>query len=175
MAGEVLIRKAQEADSAGIVAVWQDGLEDGEASFLPPEAAQQEGLAGFLSAPRLVVEDGGKIIGFAFLKSFADSAKKSHYSGVAEMSIYLLRSHHGHGIGGKLLSALIEASEAEGFWTLLAKIFRENEASRALLLRHGFTEVGTLERLARQPHGRFANQWRDVILFARRSDTVGLD
>ena len=174
MTSKILIRKAQEADNAEVIAVWQDGLEDGAASFLPPQAAQREGLAGFLPAPRLVVEDGGKVIGFAFLKSFADSAKKSHYSGVAEMSIYLLRSHHGHGIGSQLLEALIEASEAEGFWTLLAKIFRENTASRALLLRYGFSEVGTLEKLAKQRHGTFANQWRDVILFARRSDTVGL-
>ena len=175
MPSDLTIRSARAADSAGVLAVWREGLADGEASFLPPSAATPDALASFLPAPRLVALSDGALIGFAFLKAFADSAARAHYSGVAEASIYLRSAHHGRGVGAALLSALIAESEAGGFWTLLAKIFAENQASRALLLRHGFNEVGVLERFGRQEHGRFADQWRDVILYARRSDIAGVD
>jgi phosphinothricin acetyltransferase len=68
-----------------------------------------------------------------------------------------------------LLLALIEASERDGFWTLRAGIFPENAASIALHERCGFELVGVSKRIGQMPDGR----WRDVLLFERRSPSVG--
>lgn len=75
----------------------------------------------------------------------------------------------GRGVGRALLQALIEASERAGFWTLEAGIFPENRASLALHERCGFTRVGVRRRVGQMRDGR----WRDVLLYERRSSTVG--
>jgi L-amino acid N-acyltransferase YncA len=64
---------------------------------------------------------------------------------------------------------LIESSERAGFWTLQAGIFPENEGSIALHERCGFRLVGTREQVGRTKDG----QWRDVMLYERRSQLVG--
>jgi Sortase and related acyltransferases len=74
------------------------------------------------------------------------------------------------GVGSALLSALIAASEQEGFWTLQAGIFPENEASLTLHAKDGFRVVGRRERPGRMKDGR----WRDVLLIERRSRKIGL-
>ena len=75
------------------------------------------------------------------------------------------------GIGRALLEALIQTSEREGFWTLKAGIFPENAASIALHERCGFELIGVSRRIGQMPDGR----WRDVMLYERRSATVGAD
>ena len=72
----------------------------------------------------------------------------------------------GKGVGRKLLSALIERAEAEGYWTLLAGVFPENEASLALHTALGFRVVGRHEGL-----GERDGVWRDVVLLEYRSTT----
>ena len=91
------------------------------------------------------------------------------YSGVAWDSIYVAEAARGRGVGRALLEAVIPASEAAGFWTLVAGVLADNAASRALHVRCGFREVGVQRRVGRDPTGR----WRDVVLLERRSETVG--
>jgi phosphinothricin acetyltransferase len=87
------------------------------------------------------------------------------------VSIYVDPACARRGIGRTLLAALIDASERDGFWTLKAGIFPENLASIALHERLGFRPVGVSLRIGQMPDGR----WRDVLLFERRSATVGAD
>jgi L-amino acid N-acyltransferase YncA len=75
------------------------------------------------------------------------------------------------GVGRALLDALIETSEREGFWTLKAGIFPENVASVTLHESAGFELVGTSKRIGQMPDGR----WRDVVLYERRSASIGCD
>jgi L-amino acid N-acyltransferase YncA len=70
-----------------------------------------------------------------------------------------------------LLEAVIPASEAAGFWTLLAGVLTENSASLALHEAVGFRRVGVERGLGQDARGR----WRDVVLLERRSATVGVD
>jgi phosphinothricin acetyltransferase len=90
---------------------------------------------------------------------------------VGAVSIYVEPSRARRGVGRALLSALIEASERVGFWTLQAGIFPENTASIALHEGCGFELVGVHRRIGQMPDGR----WRDVLLYERRSPTVGAD
>ena len=87
------------------------------------------------------------------------------------MSIYVDPACARQGVGRTLLDALIKISERKGFWTLKAGIFPENAASIALHEHAGFRLVGTSRRIGQMPDGR----WRDVMLYERRSATVGQD
>ncbi|MGH2911813.1 MAG: GNAT family N-acetyltransferase, partial [Solirubrobacteraceae bacterium] len=91
------------------------------------------------------------------------------YRGVGEVGVYVAQHHARRGIGRVLLNALIDSSERAGFWTLQAGIFPENEASIALHESCGFRLVGRRERVGKMADGR----WREVMLYERRSDTVG--
>jgi L-amino acid N-acyltransferase YncA len=57
------------------------------------------------------------------------------------------------------MTALLEAAEGAGFWKLLSRIFPENTASRALMVKLGFCEVGTYRR-----HGKLDGKWRDCVI-----------
>jgi L-amino acid N-acyltransferase YncA len=86
-----------------------------------------------------------------------------------QRSAYVASEAHGKGVGEALLSALIEESEKEGFWTLQAGIFPENKSSIALHKKHGFRILGVREKL-----GKMGEKWRDVVLLERRSKVVGV-
>lgn len=60
------------------------------------------------------------------------------------------------------MEALIAAATEHGFWKLVSRIFPENAASRSLLRRVGFCEVGVYRR-----HAQLDGQWRDVIIVER--------
>jgi L-amino acid N-acyltransferase YncA len=110
----------------------------------------------------------GEVLGWAALTPVSSRAV---YRGVGAVSIYVDPQHTRRGVGRALLRALVDASERAGFWTLEAGIFPENEASVALHEGCGFTLVGVRQRVGRMQDGR----WRDVLLYERRSATVGRD
>jgi phosphinothricin acetyltransferase len=86
------------------------------------------------------------------------------------VSIYVDPAVAGRGVGTALLAELVAASERAGIWTLEAGIFPENAASIALHERCGFRLVGVRRRVGQMHDGR----WRDVLLYERRSEAVGL-
>ena len=91
------------------------------------------------------------------------------YGGVAEISIYIAAEARGQGVGRQLLQALIQASEANGIWTLQAGTFEENAASIGLHTQAGFRVIGYRERIG-QHHG----VWRNTVQMERRSSSVGV-
>jgi len=110
---------------------------------------------------RLVGESDDKVVGWAALSPYSS---RSCYRGVAEESVYVGAAARGRGVGRALLGTLIARAEADGYWTLLAGVFPENEASLALHMSLGFRVVGVHERL-----GEAGGAWRDVMLLERRS------
>jgi phosphinothricin acetyltransferase len=117
---------------------------------------------------RFVARDGpgGAAIGWTTLGGY--SARKV-YAGVAWESVYVAAEARRRGVGRALLEALIPASEAAGYWTLLAGVMHENVASLGLHEAVGFRRVGVQQGLGRDARGR----WRDVVLLERRSPIVG--
>jgi len=160
-----MIRPLHNKDAESVLAIYQQGLDTGEASFettAPDWAAWDKKYHPFC---RLVHEDSDMVCGWAAL---APVSARACYRGVAEVSIYVAADRFGKGIGNALMGALVDASEREGIWTLFSSVFPENEATVKLHLRHGFRKVGTRERIAQQ-HGR----WRDTLVLERRSRTAG--
>lgn len=91
------------------------------------------------------------------------------YGGVAEVSIYIAAMNRGTGVGIILMQHLINHSEKEGFWTLQSGIFPENRGSIRLHEKMGFRYIGKRERIA-----QLDSQWKDNLLFERRSALVGV-
>lgn len=161
------IRTMRATDAGAVLAIFADGIADGVATF-ETECPDWAGFnQRFLSAPRLVAERSGQPVGWAVLSAIS---ARACYRGVAELSVYVARAAQGQGIGRQLLLALIEASEAAGFWTLQGTINRRNVASIALHKACGFREVGYRERIAQRD-----GAWQDTVQMERRSSRIGVD
>jgi L-amino acid N-acyltransferase YncA len=163
-ADSVRIEPMTDTHAPAVLAIYQAGIEEGNATFETRAPDWQAFTAARLPRHRYVAADASRVIGWV-----AASAVSSRpvYAGVVEHSIYVDRDTRGKGIGRQLLSALITSTEAAGIWTIQSGIFPDNTASMALHRAAGFRIVGTRERIG-QHHG----QWRDVILIERRSQTL---
>ncbi|MCM2466869.1 GNAT family N-acetyltransferase [Methanoculleus oceani] len=164
---EFIIREMTAADREDVRRIYLEGIATGNATFESEAPSWERWDTGHVRSCRLVAANGERIFGWAAL---SPSSGRPAYAGVAEVSIYVENDVRGLGVGSALLAALIAASEQEGFWTLQAGIFPENEASLALHAKHGFCVIGRRERPGRMKDGR----WRDVLLLERRSREVGL-
>ena len=164
----VLIRPMRAADADQVLAVYQAGLDTGQASFETTAPAWEAFDAGKLPLHRHVAADAvtGQLLGWV-----AASAVSSRcvYAGVIEHSVYVDPARHRSGIGAALLAALTGSAEAAGVWTIQTGVFPENTASLRLHERAGFRVVGTRERI-----GCHYGRWRDVVFIERRSATAGV-
>ena len=162
----VQIVSMRPEDWQQIRTIYEQGIATGNATFETSAPDWTSWDAKHLVSCRLVARRGGELLGWAALSHVSS---RPAYRGVAEVSVYVSPSAHGQRIGSQLLSALVEASEAAGVWTLQAGIFPENPASLALHANHGFRRVGIRERI-----GCLNSRWRDVVLMERRSQKAGL-
>lgn len=167
LAATIRVDPMREADWPAVADIYRQGIESGDATFETAVPSREAWDAAHLTAGRLVVREGDRVLGWAALSPVSE---RCAYGGVAEVSVYVDAAARGRGLGRRLLEALVEASEEAGIWTLQAGIFPENEPSLAIHRRCGFRVVGRREWL-----GRLGGQWRDVILLERRSGRVGID
>ncbi|MGI5239716.1 N-acetyltransferase family protein [Dactylosporangium sp. CA-139066] len=156
------------ADAEQVLAIYQAGMDEGNASFehTAPDWAAFD--AARLPEHRFVaVDDDGAVRGWV---AVSPTSTRAVYAGVVEHSVYVDPAAQGRGIGRALLAALIASTEAAGIWTIQSGVFPENTASLALHRAAGFRIVGTRERVGR--HAGHGDRWRDVVLVERRSPHV---
>jgi len=161
-----ILRPLLPEDWPAVLQIYQEGIATGIATLQTEAPGWEEWDRAHAPMPRLVIETDA-VVGWAALSPVSS---RPVYAGVAEVSIYIASHTRGRGLGRHLLQALIDQSERAGYWTLQAAIFRRNQASAALHARCRFRLVGHRERLGAL-HGR----WEDILLFERRSRTVGAD
>lgn len=152
--------------------IYLEGISTGNSTFEADAPDWDKWDSGHLREHRLVVREGDAILAWAALSLVST---RCIYSGVAEISLYVAAGYRGKGIGSALLMAVIASTEKAGLWTLQGGIFPENTASRHLVRKHGFKEIGRREKVGKMTYGDLAGTWRDVILVERRSTVAGID
>jgi phosphinothricin acetyltransferase len=162
---DITIDAMTPADWPMVQAIYQDGIDSGEATFETEAPSWEAWRAAHHPFARLAAREGDAIVGWAALSPVS---RRQCYAGVAEVSVYVAAAARGRGIGRNLLEAIIRESERHGIWTLQGATFATNEASLRLQRSCGFCEIGRRVRIA-QLHG----QWRDTIITERRSTVVG--
>ena len=160
------IREFKAEDWNSVADIYQQGLNTRNATFETSVPDYETWIKKFHSHLLWVAEIERQLVGWAGLQPV--SVRKV-YEGVAEVTIYIGSKHSCKGIGRALLKHLVDESEKAGIWTLYASIFPENTASIHLHQSAGFREIGYREKIA-----QLDGEWRNTVLFERRSKKVGV-
>jgi L-amino acid N-acyltransferase YncA len=161
----IVVREMRSHDAAGVLAVYQAGLDTGQASFETAAPDWESFDSARLPAHRFVaVDTAGEVVGWVAVSAVSARAV---YAGVVEHSVYIDPTVRRRGIGRRLLDALIASTEDAGIWTIQSGVFPENTSSLGFHRAAGFREIGIRERV-----GRHHGVWRDVVLIERRSPGV---
>jgi L-amino acid N-acyltransferase YncA len=145
------------ADADAVLAIYQAGMDGGNASFEH-------------SAPSWEAFDASKLAAHRFVAVDADDAVLGWVAVSPVSSRAVDPAARSRGVGRALLDALIASTEAAHIWTIQSGVFPENTASLTLHRAAGFRTVGVRERIGR--HLSQGNRWRDVVLIERRSHLV---
>jgi L-amino acid N-acyltransferase YncA len=154
-------RQATPADAEAIAAIYNEGIEDGIATFETRLRMADDVRQWFGGRfPIVAVEnDAGEVIAFA---STSEYRPRECYAGIAEFSVYAARLARRQGAGRLAMQMLLDDARQAGFWKLVSRVFVENAASRTLMRSIGFREVGIYER-----HAQLRGTWRDVVVVER--------
>lgn len=153
-------RPAIPADAPAIAAIYNQGIEDRVATFeTAPRTAEQIGGWFEDGTTVQVVEAEGEVVGYAAGFAYSD---RCCYAGISEFSVYVRRDRRGLRVGEAAMKALLDVLRRQGCWKVLSRIFVENQASRALMARLGFKEIGVHEK-----HGKLDGVWRDCVIVER--------
>lgn len=154
-------RPATPADADVITRIYNEGIHDRVGTFETCDRTPADIRQWFDGRHPIVVVEApaGEVVAFASTSWYR---ARECYAGVAEFSVYVARGGRGHGAGRVAMDAIIHAAREAGFWKLLSRVFVENEASRKLLHRVGFREVGVYHK-----HAQLDGVWRDVVIVER--------
>lgn len=163
---ESQIRPMTPDDAVTVLAIYQVGIDEGDATFETQAPTWSDFDRVRLLEHRFVAVrlSDQAVVGWIAAQRVSP---RPAYAGVVEHSLYVDPAARGRGVGRALLTALVDSTETAGIWTIQSGIFPENTASLALHDSAGFRRIGRRERIGRQ-HDR----WRDVVLVERRSPTV---
>jgi L-amino acid N-acyltransferase YncA len=155
------VRPAEPRDAARISEIYNEGIEDGQATFETRPRVPAD-IAGKLDTPAnhlIVAEWSNTILGWASITPYST---RECYSGIGEASVYISRGARHQGLGRLLLDALIAVGVERGYHKLIGRLLASNTASRQLVRGLGFREVGV-----HQKHGQLGGQWVDVVIVER--------
>ncbi|MFW2512716.1 N-acetyltransferase family protein [Demequina sp. SO4-13] len=157
-----MIRDATSADAAAIAALYNPYVRETVITFEYDEVSADDMAARIarvqaLGLPWLVLEDEGSVIGYAYAGPYRPRAAYLHS---VESTIYLAHGASGRGLGRELYEALIARLRASHAHSAISLIALPNDASIALHLATGWTEVGQLREV-----GRKFDRWIDVAYY----------
>ncbi len=160
-----LIRPSLDEDVVAITAIYRHHVLTGTGTFEidpPTEADMASRRSDVLGKglPYLVVEDNGRVMGFAYCNWFKP---RPAYRFSAEDSIYMAPDAHRKGMGRALLAELCAQAERVGVRKLLAVIGDSaNSGSIGVHTALGFTHVGLLKSC-----GWKFDRWLDVVMMEK--------
>jgi phosphinothricin acetyltransferase len=151
----MLVRFSTPDDAAACAAIYAPYVTDSVVSFEeePPSAAEMaRRIEG--SIAWLVLEVGGRVVGYAYAAAFHPRAA---YRWACEVSVYLEQGRRRTGGGRALYDVLLPHLTERGYRTAIAGMTLPNEASAGLHAALGFEPVGTYRRV-----GYKFGAWHDV-------------
>jgi phosphinothricin acetyltransferase len=153
------LRPMREDDLGTVNAIYNHYVVNSTCTYqLEPETDAARAAwfaAGAPGYPRLVVEDAGRVVGWAALTPYHH---RGGYARTVENAIYVDVAHHRRGIGAMLLDALVTGARADGHHVIVARIDGDQAASIALHGRFGFVHAGRLHEI-----GYKFGRWLDVV------------
>jgi phosphinothricin acetyltransferase len=158
------IRDATEADLPGILVIHNDAVLSTTAIWSEAPSDLHDRQAWLLARrtqgyPVLVASQGGEVLGYA---SFGDFRPWHGYRHTVEHSVYVQQGQRQKGVGGALLSALIERARTAGKHVMIAGIEAGNTASLRLHAGLEFREAGRLLQV-----GTKFGRWLDLVFMQR--------
>jgi L-amino acid N-acyltransferase YncA len=159
-----LIRMATQADAETIAAIYRRYVEGSRISFeeAAPDAVEMaRRILGERPGnhPWYVAEEDGRTLGYAASSPFRT---RPAYRWTVETGIYLAEDAQSRGVGGALLSTLLDVLERQGYVAAIGAIALPNDASVALHEKLGFVYAGTYRGV-----GFKLGEWLDVGLWEK--------
>jgi phosphinothricin acetyltransferase len=94
--------------------------------------------------PFIILSENNKILGYAYLSTFNN---KTSYDITADLAIYLNPKIKSKGYGSILLLEIEKLAKKQNIKTIISIITEENSASIQFHQKHGFIEVGKLNKV----------------------------
>lgn len=156
-------RRARSTDLGAIVAIFNESVNlpiNDEVELITPDS-RRAWLAEFNDDfPLWVAESAGRVVAWCGLEPFYPHPA---YRFSAEISIYVGRGVQGQGIGRRFLDLVDrQAHDHLPIKTIIAYIYRGNEASQHLFATAGFTRWGRLYQIANL-NGKF----HDLLIYGK--------
>ncbi len=155
----LVLRCASVGDLDAIRSIYNEGIEDRVAT-LDTEIRSAADIAEWFAQHDqryavLVAVERGEVLGWASLNRFSH---RCAHSSIADLSVYVARSHRGRGIGFALLTQLESEAMAGGFHKIVLHALNSNEHGKRLYRKAGFAEVGVFKN-----HGILDGRYADVV------------
>jgi L-amino acid N-acyltransferase YncA len=159
MIESLTIRPANDADLVAIRAIYNEGVADRVAT-LETDPRTVEDIADWWDQHDgrytvLVCIENSEVVGWASLNRFSH---RCAHAAIADLSVYVARTHRGRGLGFSLLTALEPLARTAGFHKIVLHALNANEHGKQLYRKCGFAEVGVFKE-----HGLLDGQYVDVI------------
>lgn len=143
-----MIRRAAPADARACCDIYNEHVTGTIVTFeTEPVTAQEMAMRigeKLQQHDWLVLEDQGKVVGYAYYGTFRARAAYRHS---VEATIYLAIEAQGRGLGAALYRALIASAGSKGYRELIGGVALPNSASVALHEKLGFIPVGVFPRV----------------------------
>lgn len=158
-----VVRLATVEDAESVREIYAPYVRDSAVSFereVPSVKDIQERISGTLDYhPWLVVEQIGKVVGYAYSHSYRD---RDAYQWSVESTVYVDEDHHRMGVACGLYTSLFETLRRQGFRSVYAAITLPNPASVGFHESMGFDRIGVYENV-----GFKLGSWHDVGWWSR--------
>lgn len=163
----VEIRPAEPEDAAALCSIYRPYVEKTAVSFeyeVPSEMEFKRRIEAVRARwPYLVLEEAGRVLGYAYAAAFHERAAYAH---CVETSIYLSEEARGRGLGRLLHDALIRCLRERGFLNVYACIAVPREEKDPYLTRQsmefhahlGYRTVGSFKSC-----GLKFGRWYDMV------------
>ena len=161
---DVRIGDAGEADLPGILAIYNDVIATSTAVYSETPVTLEDRQAWFRARtaqhyPVLVARDDSGVVGYA---TFGDFRAWPGYRFTVEHSVHVRADRRGHGIGSRLVDALIPRARMLGKHVMIGGIDADNAASIRMHERLGFERTAHMKEV-----GRKFDRWLDLVFMQR--------